>query len=135
MEQQTESFERRKSAVARLKSLKDEIISVWEAQARVEVVAARDKDSLTVQNELTHFLDALIRDHSPEFSAQIEQEKYFAVLHGQQGLGLTNYTLIRVLKEFALSATQNLKGQITECAFGKGARFYFTLPKLDANFN
>jgi signal transduction histidine kinase len=102
MNPEFEIIHRPENAATRLAKLKGEIISVWESRSRGCVSATQGKDSLTVQNELTKFIDALVRDLSPDFPAQVEQEKEIAVLHAQQRSGLTKYTLPQVLKEYAV---------------------------------
>jgi len=102
MNQEVDVQKNRRRTAERLRELKHDIIKLWEKRSRQEIPAARDKDSYTVQDELTLFLEALIKDLSPDFPAQAKVEEHIGLMHGQQRSGLTGYTLFQVLREYSI---------------------------------
>ena len=86
-----------------LKKSKREIIELWESRSRAEIPAAHDKDSHTIQDELSAFLDRLCE----AFQSKNLQEKAsdackIAVAHGQQRSGISGYSLAQVIREYAV---------------------------------
>lgn len=90
------------TASQRLASGRDQVLRIWESGSRRIIASARNKDSHTVQNELAHFIAALVANLRVGHPDSVEKERVSAEHHGQQRAGLTGYTLMETIKEYAL---------------------------------
>jgi signal transduction histidine kinase len=86
-----------------LKEKKEAILKRWEERVRGELPAARDQSTPVLFNELSPFLDLMVRALSslnPEESALKDRE--ICREHGQQRATLPSYSIEQVIREYGL---------------------------------